>query len=477
MKQIYLFSIIAGILLLFSSCGNGWLDEMVPQEEVETEKSLNTATEADYMLNGIYTVFRNYQYYGARYTYYGDAKGEDMQARGDSKRVARYYLLTWNAVNAPSNFWSYPYTVIRNANNVIKFTNKFDGDELTNELKNIKGVALTMRAMAHFDLVKVHGMPYTKDNGASLGVPVITEILPNNAKPARNTVAEVYTQVIKDLEDASTLISKSKSDGKLNWFATRLLLSRAYLYKGDNTKAYEISTELIAEATKGNTYRLFTNKEYGDAWKQQTGSEYFFVIMNDAAEISDSKEFISYLMHRSGYDDISLSSDFMKIMDEDPDDVRHKIIDRYSESNSRWYLGKYLSPSYSVSNIPVLRISEAYLIAAEAAIKLNDKTAATEYLNAIVTRANPEKSVSEDEVDLDRILLERRKELVGEGHRLFDAMRNNKKIIRAGKSHSSSLLTSQTKEFDWDFPLILMPIPRTEMNVNSNLVQNPGFGN
>ncbi|MDL2299947.1 RagB/SusD family nutrient uptake outer membrane protein [Bacteroides sp. OttesenSCG-928-E20] len=477
MKRIYLFSIIASLLFLFSACGNDWLDEMGPVTEVETEKSLTTATEADYLLNGIYTVFRNYQYYGARYTYYGDAKGEDMQARGDSKRVARYYLYTWNAVNAPSNFWSYPYIVIRNANNVINFTGNFSGEELNSELKNIRGVALTMRAMAHFDLVKVYGMPYTKDNGASLGVPIVTELLPNNAKPARNTVAEVYAQIIKDLEDASALISKSKNDGKLNWFATRLLLSRAYLYKGDDAKAFEVASGLIAEATKGSTYRLFTNKEYADAWKQQTGPEYFFVLLNDAAEISDSKEFISYLMHRSGYDDISLSSDYMKILDEDPNDVRHKIIEKYKPKDYRWYLQKYVSPDYKVSNIPVLRISEAYLIAAEAAVKLGNKKDAAEYLNAIVTRANPEKSVEEAEIDIDRVLLERRKELVGEGHRLFDAMRNNKKIVRAGASHNSSLLTSQTKEIDWNFQLILMPIPTGEINVNPNMIQNPGFGN
>lgn len=167
----------------------------------------------------------------------------------------------------------------------------------------------------------------------------------------------------------------------------------------------------------------------------------------------------------------------MKILDEDPNDVRHKIIEKYKPKDYRWYLQKYVSPDYKVSNIPVLRISEAYLIAAEAAVKLGNKKDAAEYLNAIVTRANPEKSVEEAEIDIDRVLLERRKELVGEGHRLFDAMRNNKKIVRAGASHNSSLLTSQTKEIDWNFQLILMPIPTGEINVNPNMIQNPGFGN
>ncbi len=428
-----------GFLFTLSACGNNWLDEMTPPTQDESEKSLNTPTDAEYALNG------------------------------------GYYLFNVNAINAVYTFWSTPYTVIRNVNTILQFTDKFTGDELTTQIKNIRGQALTARAMAHFDLVKVHGMPYTKNNGASLGVPIVTTRLDNNVKPPRNTVAEVYNQIIKDLEEASGLISKSKNDGKLNWFATRLVLARAYLYKNDNAKAYEVASGLIAEAKKGNTYRLFTNAEYASAWTQQTGVEYFLVLVNVESEIEESKEFISYLMSRSGYDDIVLSSDYMALIDADKDDVRHQIIDKYKPASYQWYLKKYLSPSYSYSNIPVLRISEAYLIAAEAAVKLNDKANAALYLNAIVTRANPAKSVTAAEVDLDRVLLERRKELVGEGHRLYDAMRNNKKIIRAGKSHNSSLLTPEKKEFDWNYNFILMPIPKDEMRTNPNIVQNEGY--
>ncbi|MDR1224309.1 MAG: RagB/SusD family nutrient uptake outer membrane protein [Tannerella sp.] len=473
MKHIFLFLTVT--VFLFPGCGNDWLDEMVPQTSAETEKSLTTLTEAEYALNGIYDLYREYQYYGARFTYYGDAKSEDMQTRGDSKRVAKYYLFLFNAVDAPSNFWSFPYKAIRNANNIISFTDKYTAtDSEKTKFNNIRGQALTMRAMSHFDLVKIYGMPYTKDNGASPGVPVVTESLSNDAKPARNTVAEVYAQVIKDLEDASGLISKARNDGQLNWFATRLLLARAYLYRGDNAKAYEVSADLLKQA-EGTSFKLFTNAEYPKAWSQQTGSEYFYVIYNSADEISDANEFISYLMHRSGYDDLSISSDYLSLIDEDEDDVRRKIIERYATNRS--YLQKYAAPDYKVSNIPILRISEAYLIAAEAAVKLNDRENAAGYLNAIVSRANPEKSVTADDMTLERVLNERRKELVGEGHRLFDAMRNNQTIERKGASHTSALLTAETRTFNRDFYKILMPIPRGEMTVNPNMVQNPGYGN
>lgn len=474
MKRIYLFSIIATVLLMFSACGNDWLDEMQPVTSGESETSLVTPTDAEYALNGIYTVFRQYEYYGARFTYYADAKGEDMQARGDTKRVGKYYLFDHVAKNSPSNFWSYPYAVIRNANRILEYTNTYAEEELTTQLKNIRGQALTMRAMGHFDLVKVYGMPYTKDQGASLGVPILTEIVKPDYKPARNTVAEVYQQVISDLKEATDYISKTRTDGKLNLFATQLLLARAYLYTGDNTNAYSVASKLIKDAEATGKYRLFKNEEYATVWKEDTGVEYFYIIPNSAEEISDSKEFIGYLMHRSGYDDISLSTDYMNLIKSDKDDVRIKIIEQYK--TDRDHLLKYVSPDYKYSNIPVLRLSEAYLIAAEAAAKLNDSENAAKYLNAIVSRANPAKSVTEAEATLDRVLIERRKELVGEGHRLFDAMRNNQTIKRAGKSHSSSNLTPETKEYNWDFYKIVMPIPSGEINANKNIVQNPGYG-
>lgn len=498
MKHIYLFSAIISFLLL-TSCGDGWLDGLGPVEEAETEKSLNTPTEAEYALNGVYTLFRNYQYYGARYTYYGDAKGEDMQARNDSKRVARYYLYTWNAINAPSNFWSYPYKVIRNANNIINFTDRLSDKEMEESSnQDIRGQALTMRAMAHFDLVKVYGKPYTSDNGASPGVPIVKNLLANTEKPSRNTVAEVYTQIITDLEEASGLLSKSVKNGKLNWFANQLLLARTYLYKGDNGKAFEVATNLISEA-KGK-YSLFSNAEYVDAWKKFEGSEFLFTIFNSADEIEDSKEFVSYLMHSKGYDDISLTEDYLNLFEEDEGenvplkiqnkgkmkDIRLKVLEFKKETNDKkevirvaYYLLKYISPDYKVSNIPVLRLSEAYLIAAEAAIKNSNKKDAATYLNAIVQRANPDKEIAEEDVTLDMVLIERRKELVGEGHRLFDATRNNQTITRnvTRDSHYSSLLKEETLKITSSYFGTLMPIPTGEMNTNPNMVQNPGFGN
>ena len=121
----------------------------------------------------------------------------------------------------------------------------------------------------------------------------------------------------------------------------------------------------------------------------------------------------------------------------------------------------------------MFRLSEVYLIAAEAAIKNTDPTNARIYLNAIVERADPTATVDLAGVTLDRILLERRKEFVAEGHRFFDLVRNKKDIVRTKCDRVWDITTPL--EIKYDYYKILFPIPIDEMQVNTNIEQNPGY--
>ena len=106
---------------------------------------------------------------------------------------------------------------------------------------------------------------------------------------------------------------------------------------------------------------------------------------------------------------------------------------------------------------------------------------AAKYLNEIVLRANPEaKAVSEADATVERIILERRKEMIGEGQRYFDALRNNETIVRykdeADKGYHYSLI-KESQSFDRTYFRAILPIPVDETNVNPNLraQQNPGY--
>jgi hypothetical protein len=106
------------------------------------------------------------------------------------------------------------YYVILQSNNLLAALDedlvKIVSESDQTAVNNIKGQALFVRALAHFDLVRIYGYPYLKDNGASPGAAIVTEVLNAKDQLVRNTVAEVYTQVIQDLTQASTLMSKSK---------------------------------------------------------------------------------------------------------------------------------------------------------------------------------------------------------------------------------------------------------------------------
>lgn len=455
------------ILLCFivftCSCGDSWL-ELKPQTSVETDKAIQSSQDAEYAINGIYNTMQSYEYYGARMVYYGDVTGEDAQAASNTKRCADYYLFQYNRDNAPTSLWKYPYKIMRLANNILAA----NPSHISN---NIKGQALAIRALALFDVNRVYGYPYTKNNGQSLGGIIMLTPPLSTTKPTRNTVAECYAQIVEDLTVAIPLLDNSKTPGKINRQAAKALLARVYLYMGNYTKALEYAETVITESNAIG-YRLWTNAEYITAWVGGLDTEVLFKIINTTVD-NEGNESLGNLYHEKGYKDIIPSSDFKALLNEEASDIRLKFIS--SKGYYTKYIGNSTDEDQRSSDIPIIRLSEVYLIAAEAAVQTLDNDKAVSYLNAIVSRANPSKTVS-GTVTLAQVLKERRKELMGEGHRMFDAMRNNVTIERKGSSHLTAL-TSDARKYNWDYYKIVLPIPKYEMDANENIrnQQNPGY--
>mgnify|MGYP003531571039 FL=1 len=484
MKKIASYIIIGSMAFSAVSCSDGWLD-VEPSTAVETDKSINELSDVDIMLNGIYNTMQNAYAYSGRLVYYGDACGDDMMAYSSTKRTGNYYTFNFTKDTAPSSFWSYPYEMISLCNIILSKIDDVETKE--EELRDYyKGQALALRAMFLFDLTKFYGYPYKKDNGASLGVPIVLSVLDKEAKPKRNTVAECYKQVIDDLKAAITAMDndegKSFHKGHINLFAAQTLLSRVYLYHGDDSDALDMATQAIKGA-EAEGYKLWTNAEYATAWGNDasngTKGEVLFEIVNTTDD-SPGKESLGRLHSPSGYKDICLTSSFYALLNEDPDDVRLKLLEY---SSKRAFVKKYQpqdGEDIMDANIPLIRLSEAYLNAAEAAVKTGDNPSAVKYLNAIVSRANPANSVEGSTVTLDRVMTERRKELVGEGHRFFDALRDGGSVDRhdvKGQSKISStkhyITKAEKMNFSWDYYKCVLAIPKAEMDANSNMLQNP----
>lgn len=499
MNRIFKYIAVAFAAVATSSCSNDWLNTE-PSLSISSGLAINSYFDLVTTQNGIYDGLQESEtYYGARMLYYGDVRGDDMQPVAAGKRTYPLYEMNYTLETAPG-MWAVPYDVIRRANNVILAVESGKIKDGTDANKNdILGQAYAVRALVLFDLTRVYAQPYHLTNGAGLGVPIVLQPVGYNYTVARSTLKECYDQIISDLNKGVSLMTDAKKLGYMNKWAAQALLARVYLYKHDYVNAYTAAKSVIGTSP----YKLWSNAEYVQSWANAGNSESIFEIVNKGSDDWVDRESIGYLLSEKGYDDYIITKSMYDLVNEDAKDVRlglltkpttldktgQKLVFNVDLVNKNVYLKKFpgradYSPTdVRVNNITVLRLSEVYLIAAEAAaLGGATKTDAAKYLNAIVLRANPAATpVADVDATLDRILKERRKELVGEGHRFFDVMRNDGTITRytgaADKGWHGTIPDAKSISFNNTYYRAILPIPKSETDANPLIreQQNKGY--
>lgn len=485
---IKLFMIV--LLITAQSCGDDFL-EQYPSTQL-SPGSITTIADAQIVMNGAYNLMQSNSYYNCNMITSNDARSDDMQTVDWGRIEDEYLYLYTTDMDFDASIWSQPFKIIRHVNTILSFIDELEiSDNELEQKDRIKGECYTIRALAHFDLCRMFGKAYSHDNGASLGIPIVTEVLDPDAQLDRNTVAEVYAQVIEDLTTAIPLLSDNDDYKSINVWAAKTLLARVYLYMENNELAYSTAVDVITNGP----FSLVDGADYVDSWSEEGTSESIFSIINNIAD-NGGGESIGNLSDPKGYGQFVASQDLMDLMATDPLDVRFKMLYIDQKSNPAdpttwgrvlkypglgntmsvlldfWDNGIALPVPASVTSVPVFRLSELYLIAAEAAVKIPNIPNAETYLNAIVERANPAATVATIDVTLDRVLTERRKELCAEGHRFFDLIRNKKDIVRSVSTRVFDL--NGTPMFiAWDDYRVVFPIPRGELNANPNITQNP----
>lgn len=490
-----------------SSCVNDWLD-VAPSDGTDADAALTSSSDLAAARTGMYAALKGnsnlVDYYGQQFFVYGDVHaGDDYQYNnlGGSNRASFYYDMNYQTASeftsstSSSNVaWKSPYIVIGRANRIIAAAEGgalSDAAEAKATIDQYAAEAKVLRALAHFDLVRIYGKPYTEDQGASLGVPLVTEVLESNAKPARSTVAEVYTQVVKDLTEAisSNALATETEPGYVSVWGAKAILSRVYLNMGDYANALSVAEDII----KNSGAALWTRDQYFKAWDASTPNESEFLFRLNVAGSTDNNDLngIGNLQQRDGYKEMVATKKFVDMLTSDPKDVRNDMfLPAKAEKEvavygtNKVFLNKLRGQGGNLRNVtivPIIRLSEVYLTAAECAFRNNDKTKAVEYLNDLVkNRTTTVASLATvDNITLDRILIERRKELIGEGQRYFDALRNNETITRytseADKGWHKTL-SKEAQSFNRDYFKAIAAIPQAEINANPNIKQNTGYG-
>ncbi|MDR1199290.1 MAG: RagB/SusD family nutrient uptake outer membrane protein [Prevotellaceae bacterium] len=493
MKKILTIILISFVL---TSCSEEWLN-LNPYDSVSDELAIQTVADAQTALNGVYMLARTADFYGRNTIVCGDAGTPDVVLKEpNAGRFVPEY--NWQNVFPGAGFFTTIYTrgyrTIDAVNRLIKKLGEIPiSDNEKDKASQILGEAYFIRALIHFEILKFysHAYNYTTD-GSHLGVVYMFEPTEENDHP-RVTAKESFGFVITDAEQALASMKidapeKPFSAGKM---AVNAFLARVYLYRAcksgtdDLLKAKEYAEKVI---TLGN-YRIATKEEYkfietssgydSQMWQSSEGysSESILVFPFNSTETLGTTSIGSiYLDPGKGYGDLFPSNELVAFMDSESADVRNSIF--YDYSDGKTYLRKFSGPpaiSLPMNNVNLFRVSEMYLVASEAAARIggnDNETQAKEYLNLIrINRGLSSIDVSGQYL-IDEIMLERRKELCFEGHRLADHKRLNMNIVRGHDSNNPGNSIYGINYPDYRFAY---PIPRHEIDINKAILQNPGY--
>ncbi|MBP6054403.1 MAG: RagB/SusD family nutrient uptake outer membrane protein [Cytophagaceae bacterium] len=488
--------LIIFIAFLFSmisiSCENVYLDT-TPTASIDAGSAYATTKNAAAAVNGIYRSFivrylssQGHSGHPAMMIIL-DHMGEDM-VLGTTAASWHVGETRWTAhrsdVNTMVQFpYEMYYRIIGNANIGIANIDKAVGPAA--DRNTLKGEALALRAFGYFNLVQLYGKRYdarAKPN-SQLGVPLVLE--PTTEGKPRNTVEEVYTQINKDLADAAALLTSARlNKSHINLSVVKGLQARVALVQQDWANA----AKFAAEARAG--YQPMNSTQYLDGFQDIANSEWMWGFDH----LEDQTEYFGgYHSYISCNYNSTVIRTYPKVINNllykqiPATDVRSKMwVETPTTSNSIVPPGgvrpKFLNQKFrlpgtpstsAMGDVPYMRAAEMYLIEAEAKARLNDAAGASQVLfDLIKTRdAAYVKSTNSGQALVDEILVHRRVELWGEGHRFLDLKRTNAPLNRNGTNAIASialLYDVAPGDVRWEFL-----IPRREINANPAIVQNP----
>ena len=481
---------MAAVLLLGLTACEGFLDT-TPTNAVVDKNAMVTLADAGIACNGLYTPLKYYTLYGTYIPYMGDLRADNIYPRTSDGTGAVIY--TWQYESTQSSYfgtlWENYYNVIMRCNTFIE---NIDACEATSSSDIAKkndytGQAYAVRALCYFDLARLYGQTYTYDNGASLGAVLVTKTIgPSEARLPRSTVAQTYDQVLQDLSKAKELLAKNTNLGHFNYWAARLLEARVYLYMARWSDAYAAATDVISNSP----YRMISGDQYATYWGREGDLESVLELLVSVQGDIDSDGGFYTIYHNMWFDDSNAGGSLIptlkwrNLFKDTPNDVRGQMI-QYDDpttggrKSGEYWLRKFIGNrdqgyTFRRNNPRVMRITEAYLIAAEAALQANNQADANRYLNAVRKRADA--SAADVVATADLIQTERQKEFIGEGHRFFDVMRTGGQFradpsdphdFRSGAAYLQMLHPGDTKA--------VMPISSDARVSYPELQQNPGY--
>jgi starch-binding outer membrane protein, SusD/RagB family len=457
--------VLLGFSLALSSCKKEFLD-LKPYTALPVADALKTEADLQVALRGAYAGLRGVDIFGRTIPVLGDIMADNVyQSAQNSNRYTNYNQYLQNVTDGNAQgMWQQSYNVILRCNNIINSPVAANAN-----VNQYKGEAYSIRALLYFYLVRFYAKPFTEDPTA-FGVPIVTTF-DQNLKPGRSKVSEVYTLILNDLTQAYTLMTLYVNTSQFSKYAAKGLEAKVYLTMGDMPKALTAANDVI---TNGG-FSAVTTANFASYWGNPTiGNvklETLFEVSSDAVG-NLAFDALGYIYNQAGYGDMIAADDLANLYS--ATDVRKTALLQLGSRASlpAWFVRKYINIATDRDDTKILRLSDIYLIAAEASTGSNETNART-FLNFVATRRDASFAgyTSTGAALVSDIITERRKELAFEGDRFHDLNRLKQQINR------STNFPVAARNIPYPFDKRLLPIPQVETDANPTIKaqQNPGY--
>lgn len=467
-KKIYILIASSALMILNFACDD-FLNTS-PSTSVSDSEVFKTVQGAQSALNGCYYHMRAYDSGGTgRNDDYGipsillisDVCGEDIIAWGGWYIYSyNYWGETRGDIFRSGQLWRFHYRLINNTNSIIAYIDQAEGSE--KEKQYIKGQALAIRGWAYFDLIRLFQQTYIIAKNMP-GVPIYLEPTTESTegKP-RGTVEQTYAQILSDLLKAEELLEgfeRGSRTNNMDQSVVQGVLAQVYQVMNKWEECEEYSKKLL------DKYPLTTNEQYLSGFNDETTPSWIWGMkQTEEQNMGDYSLFAMWANNtRKCHSFVGYFSpdDFVALFDEE--DIRHQF--------EYWWDMIYVSYKFRDNDdcrgsIVFMRTEEMLLTAAEALARQGKEQEAKNMLWKLQDMRNAKRSESTGEDLVEEILIERRKELYGEGHSLFDMLRNQKPLLRTG-NHVSYGGGKQFPARSWRF---IFQLPNTEIRNNKSLV-------
>jgi len=481
------YLLICTLALGLTSCSK--FVDVEPISDATTENAYRTAADAEAALIGAYDAFHQ-EYYIWDNINFSDVLSDNYYAGGDNPELFAVDLLNITPVNSRLfNNWSQLYSGIAKTNIILAKVPGMDDPQLSARKEQILGEASFLRAYHYFQLVKLWG-------GVPLVLEPATSASPAETNKPRASEAEVYAQIIKDLEFALARLPDTYSgDASVNKAratkgAVNALLAKVYAQKPDRnyTKVLEYCNAVI---TSPAGYHLINFNFLFDGGHYNNEESIMEVQFTGSAEANWGPQLVlpPSVSGDSWRKFITPSKDLVKAFDAENDLIRKNasiLFENVTWTDEYWAIGggsvpfayKWKSANgwASTNRQYILRLGDIILLKAEALNELGRLGEAAVELNNIRQRVTlPATTATTKDAMQRAIEKERRLELAQEGHRWDDLRRYGHVETVMNALQEIDLRTGQRVNYNMTQTKELLPIPQQERDRNKQLDQNPGY--